>query len=105
MFAPCFYSTFLWNRLRYLWPFATGWIVGLACLARVVGDMAGAVRPRWRVATPLGCGALVGLFAAKLPWVLDDVAQSASGIDRQQVALGHWANQALSPDARIGVND
>ena len=42
MFAPCFYYTFLWNRLRYLWPFATGWLVGLACLARVAGDLAGA---------------------------------------------------------------
>ena len=39
MFAPCFYVTFLWNRLRYLWPFATGWLIGLACLARVVGGL------------------------------------------------------------------
>src|SRR5262249_41619135 len=30
---------------------------------------------------------------------------SASGIDRQQVALGRWAKGALPPDARIGVND
>ena len=27
MFVPCLYVTFLWNRLRYLWPFATGWFV------------------------------------------------------------------------------
>jgi hypothetical protein len=105
IFAPCFYVTFLWNRLRYLWPFATGWIIGLACLARVVGDLAGAVRPRWRVVTGIGCGVLVGLFASKLEWVLEDVAQSASGIDRQQVALGRWAKASLSTDARIGVND
>ncbi|HEX4445817.1 MAG TPA: hypothetical protein VH044_03750, partial [Polyangiaceae bacterium] len=105
MFAPCFYYTFLWNRLRYLWPFATGWMVGLACLARVVGDLAGAVRPRWRVVTGLSCGAFVGLFASKLDWVIDDVAQSASGIDRQQVALGRWARANLEPSARIGVND
>jgi hypothetical protein len=105
MFAPCFYATFLWNRLRYLWPFATGWIVGLACLARVLGDAAGALRPRWRVATPLACGAFAGLFASKLGWVLDDVAQSASGIDRQQVALGRWASEHLPSDARVGVND
>jgi hypothetical protein len=105
MFAPCFYYTFLWNRLRYLWPFATGWLIGLACLARLAGDLAGAIRPRWRVVTGLACGAFVGLFASKLDWVIDDVAQSASGIDRQQVALGRWANENLSPDARIGVND
>ncbi|MDP9036459.1 MAG: hypothetical protein M3O50_16785 [Myxococcota bacterium] len=105
MFAPCLYLTFLWNRLRYIWPFATGWIVGLACLARVAGDAAAALRPRWRIVTPLTCGAFVGLLAAKLDGVLDDVAQSASGIDRQQVALGRWARTALPSSARVGVND
>jgi hypothetical protein len=105
MFAPCFYYTFLWNRLRYLWPFSTGWLIGLACLARIMGDLAGAVRARWRIATPVLCGAFVGLLASKVEWVLDDVAQSASGIDRQQVALGRWAHDALPVDARIGVND
>ncbi len=105
MFAPCFYVTFLWNRLRYLWPFATGWIIGLACLARAVGDLAAAVRPSWTSATGLLCGAVVGLFGSKLEWVIDDVAQSASGIDRQQVALGRWAREHLPADARIGVND
>jgi hypothetical protein len=105
MFAPCFYYTFLWNRLRYLWPFAPGWIVGAACLARLAGDVAGAVRGRWRIATPVACGAIVGLFASKDEWVLEDVAQSASGIARQQVALGRWAKDNLPEGARIGVND
>ncbi|HEY8040506.1 MAG TPA: hypothetical protein VIF15_11960, partial [Polyangiaceae bacterium] len=105
IFAPCFYYTFLWNRLRYLWPFATGWLVGLACLARVVGDLAGWVRPRWRVVTPLLCGVFAGLLGAKLDGVIDDVASSASGIDRQQVALGRWAGENLPAEARIGVND
>jgi hypothetical protein len=105
MFAPCFYYTFLWNRLRYLWPFATGWIVGLACLARVIGDMARALVPAGHSATGIACGVFVGLFASRLEWVLDDVAQSASGIDRQQVALGIWARDHLERDARIGVND
>lgn len=105
MFAPCFYYTFLWNRLRYLWPFATGWLVGLACLARVAGDLAGTVRARWRVVTPIACGAFFGLLASKDDWVLEDVAQSASGIDRQQVALGRWAKENLPATARIGVND
>jgi hypothetical protein len=105
MFAPCYYYTFVWNRLRYLWPFATGWIVGLACLARLAGDLGGAIRPRWRALTGLACGAFVGLFASKLDWVIDDVAQSASGIDRQQVRMGRWAKANLSAAARIGVND
>jgi hypothetical protein len=105
MFAPCFYYTFLWNRLRYLWPFATGWLVGLACLARVLGDIAGAVRGRWRVLTPVLCGVCVGMLATKVEWSLEDVAQSASGIDRQQVALGRWAKENLPASARIGVND
>jgi hypothetical protein len=105
MFAPCFYVTFLWNRLRYLWPFATGWFIGLACLARIAGDLAGAVRPRWRTLNGIACGVFVGLLASKLEWVLDDVAGSASGIDRQQVALGRWAKDNLPSSARIGVND
>jgi len=105
MFAPCFYDSFLWNRLRYLWPFATGWIVGLACLARVVGDLLASVRPRWRIATPLLCGLFVGMLATKVEGAMDDVAWSASGIDRQQVALGHWVAGALPADALVGVND
>ncbi|MBV9946909.1 MAG: hypothetical protein JOZ69_08685 [Myxococcales bacterium] len=105
MFAPCAYVTFLWNRLRYLWPFASGWLVGLACLARTAGDLAGMLRPRWRAVTPLACGVFVGLLASKLGWVMEDVSQSASGIDRQQVALGRWARENLPEGARIGVND
>lgn len=105
MFAPCFYYTFLWNRLRYLWPFATGWIIGLACLARIVGDLLGTLRRRWVVATPVLCGLFAGMLASKVDGALDDVAWSASGIDRQQVALGHWAHDGLPPGARIGVND
>jgi uncharacterized ParB-like nuclease family protein len=105
MFAPCFYNTFLWNRLRYLWPFTTGWLVGLACLAQVVGDLLASVRARWRLATPLLCGAFAGMLAMKLEGTMDDVAWSASGIDRQQVALGRWAAENLPDDARIGLND
>jgi hypothetical protein len=106
MFAPCFYSTFLWNRLRYLWPFTTGWLVGLACLARVAGDAAGMARARWRtVVTGLACGGAAGMLASHLEWSIDDVGQSASGIDRQQVALGRWARAALPASAVVGVND
>lgn len=106
MFVPCLYVTFLWNRLRYLWPFATGWFIGLACLARVAGDLFGRIDRR---AGALGVGVLGGAFAGallvRLDWVLEDVAQSASGIDRQQAALGRWAKTNLPTDARIGVND
>jgi hypothetical protein len=105
MFAPCFYLTFLWNRLRYLWPFATGWFVGLACLARVIGDLLGLLGRQGRLATGILCGGMAGLLASKIEWALDDVAQSASGIDRQQASLGLWARDHLPPSARIGVND
>ena len=106
MFVPCFYVTFLWNRLRYLWPFAPGWFIGLACLARALGDLAQRVDRRIApaVATLLA-GACAGTFVVRLDWVLEDVAQSASGIDRQQAELGRWAKTNLPRDARIGVND
>jgi hypothetical protein len=105
MFAPCTYVTFLWNRLRYLWPFATGWIIGLACLARLLGDLCALVRPRWRTVTTLACGVMTGMLAMRLDSTIDDVAVSASAIDRQQAALGRWAKRALPEAARIGVND
>ncbi|WP_394832715.1 hypothetical protein LVJ94_40050 [Pendulispora rubella] len=101
----CFYVSFLWNRLRYLWPFAPGWFVGLACFARLAGDGLGLIRARWRVLTPILGGCFVGLLASRLDGTLDDVVNSASGIDRQQVKLGRWAKENLPPDARIGLND
>ena len=57
MFVPCLYIPFLWNRLRYLWPFATGWLIGLACLARVFGTIVARVDARaGAVATTLVAG-------------------------------------------------
>jgi hypothetical protein len=105
MFVPCTYQTFLWNRLRYLWPFMTGWLIGVACLTALIGDLLARVRPRWRVVAPVACFAMVGALAMRQDWTLDDVADSASGIDRQQVALGKWAKSELPAGARIGVND
>lgn len=106
MFVPCFYVTFLWNRLRYLWPFAPGWFIGLACLGRAAGELLARIdrRAAPAVAT-LFAGACAGTFVTHLDWVLEDVAQSASGIDRQQATLGRWAKEHLPADARIGVND
>jgi hypothetical protein len=106
MFVPCVYVTFLWNRLRYLWPFATGWFIGLACLARSVATVASYIDRRSGAATAaILAGAFAGTLVVRLDWVIDDVAQSASGIDRQQAALGRWAKENLPSDARIGVND
>jgi hypothetical protein len=106
MFVPCLYVTFLWNRLRYLWPFAPGWFIGLACLARAVGRLTARIDARaGAAATTLVAGGFAGALAVRLDWVIEDAAQSASGIDRQQVALGRWADAELSKDARIGVND
>jgi hypothetical protein len=106
MFVPCTYVTFLWNRLRYLWPFATGWLIGLACLARVAGSLSHRIDPRAGPATTtLLAGAFAGALLVRLEWVVEDVAQSASGIDRQQAALGRWAREELPKAARIGVND
>ena len=105
MFAPCFYVTFLWNRLRYLWPFATGWLLGLACLAKVLGDLGAGLNPRMRIVTPLLAASFAGALAVRLDWTIDDVAQSASGIYRQHVKIGRWAKEHLPENARIGVND
>lgn len=102
---PCTYYTFLWNRVRYVWPFAPAWFVMLACLATELGDFARRFRPRMTFVTPGILGLFVGALAMKLPWSIRDLAQSAYAIDRQQVALGEWARDNLPGDARIGVND
>jgi hypothetical protein len=105
MCIPCFYTTFLWNRLRYLWPFATGWLVALACLGNVLGEIATLVHPRARTGVPMLLGAFVGAFAVRIDWVIDDVANSASGIDRQHVKIGRWAHDHLPASALVAVND
>jgi hypothetical protein len=105
MFMPCLYVTFLWNRLRYLWPFATGFFVGLACLSRVATDLAASVWPRARALAPALAGAFAGALVVRLDWTIDDVANSAHGIDQQHVKIGRWAGENLPKDAIIGVND
>jgi hypothetical protein len=105
MFVPCTYDTFLWNRLRYLWPFFPGWLIGAACAAELASDLLAAVRPRWKVAAPILVGAIAGALAVHLDFAIDDVAESASGIDRQQSELGRWVKRTLPADARVGVND
>ena len=41
MLLPAMVDTFLVNRLRYLWPFATGWLVGVAVLTWLLGRAVG----------------------------------------------------------------
>lgn len=103
--VPCTYLSFLWNRIRYVWPFAGAWFVLLGCLAREVGDLVRRASPRLVAVTPLLAGACAGALAMRIPWAVKDLAQSASAIHNQQVALGRWARDHLPPDARIGVND
>ncbi|WP_437677802.1 hypothetical protein [Sorangium sp. So ce131] len=102
---PCTYLSFLWNRVRYVWPFAPAWIVMAACLAREIGDLAQRLQRSLHDVAPLVAGAFAGALAARLPWAIDDLANSARAIDRQQVWLGRWAAEHLPEDARIGVND
>jgi hypothetical protein len=105
MLIPCTYLTFLWNRLRYLWPFAFAWFVGLGCLASCIAELLASIRPRFRVVGGMVSGLFAGALASHLGWTLDDLWGSSSAIDRQQVALGRWADATLEPNARIGVND
>jgi hypothetical protein len=113
--APTTFLSFLWNRVRYLWPFAPAWFVLVACLASTLGGLfaralprslaLGPSRSRASVLTALLLGGAVGLLASKLGVATADLAQSAYAIDRQQVRLGEWAARALPRTARVGVND
>ena len=102
---PCSYLSFLWNRVRYIWPFAGAWFVLIACFAREAGDLARLARPRLTFLPALLTGLVAGALATKLPWALSDLAQSSHAIQRQQVALGRWAQEHLPEGARVGVND
>jgi hypothetical protein len=102
---PCTYLSFLWNRVRYVWPFAGAWFVMLACLAQAVADLARRYARTAAFTGPVVAGMFAGAMAMRLDWSIRDLAQSASAIDRQQVTLGRWAAEHLPQDARIGVND
>ena len=102
---PTTYETFLVNRLRYLWPFAAPWLLGLAALGQLLGMGLSRLDAR------LGyCGLLLPAlsgwgFAKLLPISIADLAQSAAAISAQQVSLGKWAAASLPPSAKLGVND
>jgi hypothetical protein len=104
-FATCSYQSFLWNRVRYAWPFVPAGFVMCACFAHEVGLLLGRARPALRMATPiLGLG-LAARLAAELPSSLGDLSQSAAAVDQQQVKLAEWVRVSLPADAIVGVND
>lgn len=105
IWIPATYDTFLWNRLRYLWPFAPAWFVALGALCDLIGDALERFEPRLLELRTLLGGALAGAFAAKLSFAIDDIAESAYAIQEQQVSLGRWASRHLPKEAVIGVND
>jgi len=99
------YDSFLVNRLRYLWPFAAAWFIGLGAVADATGHLAGRCGASVPAARALMGGAFVGLFAGHLPWTFDDLSTSARAIQDQQVSLAKWAAAELPERAVIGVND
>jgi len=102
---PCTYLSFLWNRVRYVWPFYAAHFVLLACLARELGALSHRFGRARAPVTALAIGLLGGALSSKLSWTLSDLATSARAIDHQQVTLGLWARENLPEGARIGVND
>ena len=104
MFVPTTYDSFLWNRLRYLWPFAAAWFVGVAALGDLVGALAARYGRSERVRL-LVSGLAVGGLVSRLGWTLEDLAASSNAIRLQQASLGRWAAEALPKNAVLGVND
>jgi hypothetical protein len=108
MLIPTTYETFLVNRVRYIWPFAPGWFIGLASLAELAGVLAERASPRLarvtRLAAPVLAWTVVGLFLSRLSWSMADVATASEAVTLQQVALGKWA-ASLPEGVRLGVND
>jgi hypothetical protein len=102
---PCTYSTMLWNRVRYIWPFAPAWFVVAACLGHAIGRRLGKLAAPLESAGAALLWGVVALLGDKLSWTIHDLAQSARAIALQQVTLGRWARTALPEDAVIGVND
>jgi hypothetical protein len=105
MLAPITYDSFLVNRLRYLWPFTAAWFIAFAALAELIGDLLGRVRPELGSARVVAAGLFAGAVVAPASRAMDDLAESAAGIHKQQVALALWARERLPEGASIGLND
>ena len=102
---PTTYDSFLWNRLRYLWPFAGPWLIGLCALADQLGALAALAWARASMLRYLVWAVLFASLVSKFPFALADLADSSRAISAQHVSLGEWAAQTLDARARIGVND
>jgi hypothetical protein len=102
---PTTYDSFLWNRLRYLWPFAGPWLIGLVALADQLAELAALWKPQLGLLSYLICAGFTLALARKFPFALTDLADSSHAISLQHVELGQWAKRELAPQARIGVND
>lgn len=105
MWLPTTYDTFLWNRLRYLWPFAPAWFIAVGAVCDVVADAAAHYRERLGWLRLALAALVVASLAQQLPLAVADLADSSRAIRAQQVSLGRWARAHLPDDARIGVND
>jgi hypothetical protein len=102
---PTTYDSFLWNRLRYLWPFAAPWLIGLVALSDQLGELAALWRPQLGIVRYAIASAAGVALCSKFPFALEDLADSAHAISSQHVELGQWAAKNLDSEARIGVND
>lgn len=102
---PTTYDSFLWNRLRYLWPFTGPWLIGIVALGDQIADFAQLAWRRLSALRYLLSAAIGVALVGKFPFALHDLAESAHAISAQHVELGVWAERALPKAARIGVND
>lgn len=105
MLIPITYDSFLVNRLRYLWPFAAAWFIGVGAIGDALGAALARWHPRLELARLLAGGVVVGALAGYLPFAIDDLATSADAVRQQQVALARWVDAELPADALVGVND
>lgn len=103
--GPASYATLLWNRVRYLWPFAPAWFLLATTLFVELGHRLGRRVAMAGILAPALAFGLAATLAMKLEGAIDDLATSARAIARQQVRLGRWAAEHLPPNALIGVND
>jgi len=102
---PCTFLTILWNRVRYIYPFAPGWFFLVACLGAGLERLAVRFKKELTFVGALTTGLAAGALSTKLDWTLKDLANSARAIDQQQVTLGEWAKANLPQDAVVGVSD
>ena len=105
MLIPTTYDSFLWNRLRYLWPFAAPWLIGVVALSDQLGELAALWRPRLGLLRYALVAAVGIALCSKFPFALEDLADSAHAISSQHVELAEWAAKNLGSSDRIGVND